>query len=153
MKIRELELKDKDKWIKLVYLADNRDRSWAEEKFETYVGSRKKKRIVVSEENGELIGFVGIKGENIKENVSLELNNDYCVVNWIAVLPDFRKAGIGSKLLNECEKYARKWGKKGIWLGCQVKTMPFYERNGYKLDGEFVNIKGKKENLMEKRLK
>ena len=153
MKIRLLKLRDKENWIKLAKDADNRNREWAVQKFESYVMTKKRKKLIVCEDNKQLVGFCGLKGVDMDENVSLELNNYYALITWIAILPSFRKAGFGSLLLNECEKYARKWKKKGIWLGCRITIIPFYERNGYEHKGTFINEKGKEENLMVKELK
>lgn len=153
MKIRPLKLKDKENWIKLAKDADNRNSEWAIQKFKSYVATKKRKKIIVYENNNKLIGFIGLKGEDIKENVPKTFNEDYVLITWIAVLPDFRKLGLGSKLLAKCERYARKLGKRGIWLGCRDKVIPFYQKNGYKQKGTFINEKGKEENLMVKELR
>ncbi|MBS3082066.1 GNAT family N-acetyltransferase [Candidatus Pacearchaeota archaeon] len=150
MKIRELELNDKPNWIRLVKLADNRDYLWAKQKFDSYVLSKKKKRLVIVEENDNLIGFAGIKGEDIEENVKSELIKEYLLITWIAFIPEFRNKGLGSKLLTVCEKYAKKWKKKGIWLGCRDEVIPFYEKNKYKKIGMFINNGEKEENLIVK---
>ena len=152
MKIRELKDKDKEHWIKLAELADNRNKDWAEQKFNSYVSSKKKKKLLVAEENGKLIGFTGLKGEDIEENVSATLNKDYALITWIAFIPECRNKGFGSILLKTCEKHAKKWNKKGIWLGCRSQVIPFYEKNGYKRQGNFINENGKEENLMVKEL-
>lgn len=153
MKIREITFADKDNWIKLVELSDNRDKEWAEQKFESYINSKDKKRLLVVEENGNLVGFSGIKGENLGENVSVALNNDYALITWVALIPEYRKKGIGSKILRECDKYAVKWNKKGIWTGCRDKVIPFYEKSGFIKSGTFINDKGQIENLMVKEIK
>ena len=152
IKIREIAISDKKEWIKLAELSDNRNKEWAEQKFDNYLESKKKKRLLVAEENGKLIGFSGIKGEDLEENVSEILNKDYALVTGIAFIPEYRKKNLGSKMLKECEKYALKWEKKGIWLGCKDNVIPFYEKKGYKSKGTFINEKGKKENLMVKEL-
>lgn len=41
MKIRELEPKDKEKWIVLAKEADGRDKEWAEQRFNSFTGSTK----------------------------------------------------------------------------------------------------------------
>ncbi len=152
IKIREIAASDKKEWIKLTKLSDNRNKEWAEQKFDNYLESKKKKRILVAEEDGKLIGFSGIKGEDLEENVSEMLNKNYVLVTWIAFIPEYRKKGLGSKILKECEKYAVRWEKRGIWLGCKDDVIPFYEKNGYKSKGTFINEKGKKENLMVKEI-
>lgn len=153
MKIREIKKEDRRKWIKLVQLADNRNKEWAEQKFDSYLDSKKKKRLLIMEENDKLIGFVGIKGEDVEENVSEVLNKEYALITWIALIPEYRKKGLGSEILKECEKYARKWGKKGIWLGCREKIIPFYEKKGYHREGTFINDHGREEYLMLKEMK
>src|SRR3989344_6815526 len=89
IKIREIVISDKKKWIKLAELSDNRNREWAEHKFDNYLESKKKKRILVAEESGKLIGFSGIKGEDLEENVLETLNKNYALVTWIAFIPEY----------------------------------------------------------------
>jgi len=151
MIIRKINKQDKEKWIKLVKEADRRDKTWAEQKFNSYVQSKKKRRLLVVEEKAKLIGFAGIKGEDIEEKVSKELTEESILITWIAFVPEFRNKGLGSKLLAECEKYALKWSKKVVWLGCRDEVIPFYEKNLYRKAGRFVNEKGKEENLMVKK--
>jgi GNAT superfamily N-acetyltransferase len=153
MKIREASISDKEKFIELAAKADKRDSVWAEQKFDSFVLTKKKRKLIFAEDNGKLIGFAAIKGEELGENVSEELNMVYLLLNWIAVLPEYRSKKIGSKLLLKCEKYVKKWNKKGIWTGCRTKVIPFYERNGYKHEGTFINNNGKEENLMRKKMR
>lgn len=152
MRFRELVENDKEQWIKLAQLANNRDKRWAEQKFKSYVKVKKKKKILVVEEKSRLIGFVGIKGQDIEEKVEDALNKDYLLITWIAIIRDRRKKGLGSRILKECERYALTWKKKGIGLGCNNKIIPFYEKNGYKKVGRFINDAGREENLMIKEM-
>src|SRR3989344_5548794 len=131
MKIREIKKEDRQKWIKLVQLTDNRNKEWAEQKLDSYLDSKKKKRLLI-----------------VEENVSEILNKEYVLITWIALIPKYRKKGLGSQILKECEKYARKWEKKGIWLGCKEKVIHFYEKNGYHKEGTFINDDGREEYLM-----
>lgn len=153
MKIRELKEKDKEEWMRLVKRSDNRNRVWEEKKIKSYTSKKKKKVLFVLEENNKLVGFVGLKGEDIEENVPAIFNKDYALITWIALIPNFRQRGMGSKLLRHCEKYIKKWKKKGIWLGCRDKVISFYIKSGYKKYGTFINEKGNEENLMVKELR
>jgi len=153
MKIRELKENDKENWIKLAKEADNRDKEWAEKRIKSYTSKKKKKILFVLEENNKLVGFVGLKGEDIEENVPAIFNKDYALVTWIALIPRFRQRGMGSKLLRHCEEYIKKWKKKGIWLGCRDKVISFYIKHGYKKYGTFINENGKEENLVVKELR
>ncbi len=148
MRIRELKEKDIPQWIELVNKADNRDKKWAIQRFRRYVGSKKMKKIFVIEKDNELIGFMGIKGQDNEENVNEDLNKNYLLVCWIALLPQYRRRGIGSKLLKYSKKFVKKWKKKGIFLGCNDKKIMFYEKNKFIKTGKFINGKGIKENLM-----
>lgn len=150
MKIRILEERDEEDFVKLVKLADNRTSKWAKEKFKRYVGTKKKKLFLIIEEGGKLVGYAGLKGEDIDENVLSELNEEYALLTWIALLPEYRAKGLGSKLLRGCAKYSKKWKKKGLWTGCRDKVIPFYEKNGFSKKGKFVADSGNEENLMIK---
>ena len=153
MKIRKIKEGDRKAFIEMVRSADNRDKKWAEQKFDNFILSKKKKSMLVAVNNNELIGFAGIKGEDIDEVVPSELNKNYAKINWIAVLPKYRDDKIGSKLLKESENYAKKWKKRGIWLGCKDDVLEFYEKNNYHKRGTYMNDDGNEENIMLKELK
>lgn len=152
MKIRELKPNDLEKWINLVERADNRNKEWALRKFESFVLNKCSKKLLVVQERNKLVGFAGIKAEAKEKGIPKEINQNFMFLTWIAFLPEFRARGYGSKLLKKAEKYAFKWNKKGIFLGCRDEVIPFYERNGYKKQGNFINEQGKIENLMILRL-
>lgn len=82
--------------------------------------------IVVARINDQIVGSVRYK---IKETGELYLFK-------LAVLKEFRKNGIASKLLLAIEEEARRINILTIKLDCaQEKFLPpFYERHGYKID-------------------
>jgi ribosomal-protein-alanine N-acetyltransferase len=144
MKIRKIVKKDFDKFVELMVEADNRPKDWAKEKTAEFIG-KKNKLILVAEEKGKLIGYVGLKERDEDERIKKVDFDKYASVTWIAVLPEFRGKSIGSKLLKSCEKYAKKWGKKGIWLDCRKEVLKFYKRNEYKVVSSFIKeVKTKK---------
>jgi GNAT superfamily N-acetyltransferase len=49
--------------------------------------------------------------------------------------PQFQKFGIATKLLTELEDISRNKKRDGITLTCLKSLVPFYEKNGYKLEG------------------
>ena len=58
-------------------------------------------------------------------------------ITGIAVSKEAQGTGIGAKLINAIEKYARDKGLSAIVLGCGVKRTAahaFYERHGYSKD-------------------
>jgi ribosomal protein S18 acetylase RimI-like enzyme len=155
MKIRKAGKEDKKQFVHLAKQADHRSDYWSERRFNKFI-KENGNLFLFAEEKGELVGYIGIKKkeEDIKIK-GIDFDKLTCVA-WIAVLPDFRKRGIGSSLLREAEKYAKKWKKEGIWLDCRKRVLRFYERNGYKSKGFFIKEKeGKKfrKYFLEKRIK
>lgn len=135
MKIRQAELRDHDNLVKLMQDADNRSKNWAETRASRYL-LRKRRAIIVAENDKGLIGFVGIKDEDEDSRVSTFLDfSKNAHVPWIALLPKFRGKGIGSRLIAECEKYALEFGKEGIWTDCRQRVVDFYLDNGYAIAG------------------
>lgn len=49
----------------------------------------------------------------------------------LAVLPDYRKHGLGSKILKATEDAARDKGAREIHLHAQCSVTPFYDVHGY----------------------
>lgn len=56
-------------------------------------------------------------------------------VIWLVVIAAFQKMGIGSLLLKEYEKIAKKQGVHKIDLWAYKRNLSFYKKNGYKLGG------------------
>lgn len=59
----------------------------------------------------------------------------YQSVLSLVVAPECQGTGIASKLLVELKKLAQKNARHGITLTCLETLVPFYERNGYKMEG------------------
>ena len=53
------------------------------------------------------------------------------VFGRLAVLPEARKGGLGSRLLAESERIAREAGATEMHLHAQCSAQPFYEKAGY----------------------
>jgi len=54
----------------------------------------------------------------------------------LAVAPHARRKGLGTLLLDECERYARQWGYDGLWLCVERSNRSgrsLYVRQGYRL--------------------
>ena len=93
----------------------------------------------VAEKDGKAIGF--INGGNTDEldlpdemyhDISLhKKNGQYRTVFGINTLPQYRKQGVGSKLMNAFIEDAKKSGQKGVILTCKDKLLPFYQSFGY----------------------
>ncbi len=148
MIIRKAESSDFDNLVELMINSDNREKTWAEEKAGSYTNSNKK-LILVAEDNGKLIGFAGVKKyEDNGARAFVDLDN-FIWITWIAVLPEFRKKNVGSALLKAADNYIKFFEKSGIVLDCRRKVVEFYQKNNYKLAGEY-QYNGEPRFVMEK---
>ncbi len=57
-------------------------------------------------------------------------------IGRIAVIPEMRGMGIGFKIVSEAESYIKKYGAEKISLSAQLRAKGFYEKLGYKAEGE-----------------
>jgi len=57
-------------------------------------------------------------------------------IGRIAVLKDYRKAGIGKQIMSCLIEHARNNGLEQVFLGAQVSAVPFYEKLGFCRSGE-----------------
>jgi predicted GNAT family N-acyltransferase len=57
-------------------------------------------------------------------------------IGRVAVLAEYRGRGIGIRLLESVERIAREWGLESTWLNAQAGAVSFYEKLGYRLEGE-----------------
>ena len=81
--------------------------------------------LVCVEESNKLIGICAVK----------ELNKDVCIMNTFYVDKDYRKKGIGSKLFDMCEEYAKKYKRINLCVDPNFKeAIKFYENRGYIFD-------------------
>ena len=137
MKIRLANLKDAEKFRVLAKKADNYPSYWSKSRFPNFINNPKQ-IIILAEDKGKLVGFVGLQERYLDPRVKKISCNDLTYIAWIAVLPEARDLHIGSRLMNECEKYTKKFNQKGIWLTCKKNVIEFYKKNGYKVNGYFM---------------
>lgn len=89
---------------------------------------------ITAYEDGRLLGCARTFPSALEAN--LETAPGKWVFGRLAVLPEARKCGLGSKLLTESEAIAREAGAKEMHLHAQCVAQPFYEKNGYEAYGE-----------------
>jgi ribosomal protein S18 acetylase RimI-like enzyme len=138
MKIRRAKIKDTEELIKVIQLADGRTEEIARRKVKKY-SEKKDGFFLIVLENEKLIGYAlfDLYNEEIEANKYVDIR-EHASVCWIAVLQEFRMKKIGSRLLKEAERYTKKFGKKGVWLGCREGVIGFYEKNEYKNKGNYL---------------
>ena len=74
-------------------------------------------------------------------------------VGRVAVLKDYRKQGIGMKIMHYAEKYACNNGFETLVLGAQLQAIPFYEANGYVAYGDIYMDADIEHRMMKKSCK
>ena len=87
--------------------------------------------------DNELIGYVTLK--------PFFPGYHHCEVYWLAVKKRFQGQGVGRKLMEFIEKYAKKKGFRKVCLYTgkdMIKTRGFYEKIGYTLINEFPGYYG-----------
>lgn len=70
--------------------------------------------------------------------ITYEEWNQYLYVDNVLVLKEYRRYGVGSRLLDSAMELAKKMNKLGVWLICQDNNLGacrFYFKNGYTLGG------------------
>jgi predicted GNAT family N-acyltransferase len=82
--------------------------------------------LVALDSNGNAVGTARLQINSVDEGQ----------IRSMAVKEDFRKSGLGSKLLKMLEEIAAGKKMKTIMLDSRDHAVGFYEKNGYKIIGE-----------------
>ena len=83
----------------------------------------------VEEENGILRGYYSLL---LKKDHECELGN-------LSVLPEYRHRGIGTMVMDACEKWAEEMGCTKTIVESRDNKVAFYEGLGYEIRGEAVD--------------
>jgi RimJ/RimL family protein N-acetyltransferase/predicted GNAT family N-acyltransferase len=75
-----------------------------------------------------------------------------CKMQRVAVRADLQNQGIGCKLVEFCEQYAREHGFSSIYCHARGTAIPFYLKNHYVLEGEPFMEDGIPHHQMRKKL-
>ncbi|SPJ23773.1 GNAT family N-acetyltransferase [Palleronia abyssalis] len=71
-------------------------------------------------------------GDTFAGALHAEIGSHWVFVKLLGIAPDYRQAGLGSRLLRRIEDIARNKGKTGIWLDTYSFQAPdFYPRHGF----------------------
>jgi ribosomal protein S18 acetylase RimI-like enzyme len=137
--IREYKTEDEKEWLKchsLVYLNTNERR--LERNKPTY--SRKSIELVALID-GKIVGFLDIELEDVPGTVCYKKFEGNGMLWDIGVLPEFRRKGIATSLLNEGIKRGKKLGMKRLeaW-SIEPLAWSFYEKYGFKKFYEYHHV-------------
>lgn len=73
-------------------------------------------------------------------------------IGRMAVLPEYRKQGVGSALLQHLQQIAIKQGIDTVFLDAQIGALDFYRKHGYSITSKEFMDAGIPHRTMEKKL-
>jgi predicted GNAT family N-acyltransferase len=98
------------------------------------------------------IHVAGLLNDKIVATAVLVPEKNCYKMQRVAVDLTLQSTGIGSKLMQFCEQYACERGIKEIYCSARSTAIPFYLKNGYKLEGEPYDEDGIPHQKMRKNL-
>lgn len=87
---------------------------------------------------GVLAGYLKI---NVSSAQTEQMGDEALEVQRIYILPEFKRQGLGQKLIAQAITVAKKLSKQAIWLGVwenNPDALAFYDRMGFKQIGDHV---------------
>lgn len=143
MIIRSVTMDDLDEVVKLESAAFKMTKEQTEKDM---VGRIKNypDTFLVAEEKGKVIGHIlgpafdqrYIEDELYFKNHPNQKDDRYQMVLSLAVVPEYRKHGVATNLIEELAKVAKKQNRQAISLICLPKLIKFYEKRGFKNEGK-----------------
>jgi len=105
---------------------------------------------LVAEHDGQVVGQVNsgstskddISDEEFKQLIGHDPEGGNIVIFSLSVLPEYRKKGVGSRLLTEFVDQARYLGKSKVLLLCKDELVPYYSRHGFQDAGISASTHG-----------
>ena len=95
--------------------------------------------VFVAEEDNRIIGFVGLM-----RGLAFELDGEYIRVIALAVSREYQSRGVGSRLEERVEQYAKETGANSIVLSSgltRTRAHVFYTEKGYEKKGfSFIKL-------------
>lgn len=70
------------------------------------------------------------------------ISKDQAQIGRMAVLDQYRGQGIGRQILEKLIQFAQEKDFTGLFLHSQVNAIPFYEKMGFKADGDIYDEAG-----------
>ncbi|MDH7477692.1 MAG: GNAT family N-acetyltransferase [Candidatus Bathyarchaeota archaeon] len=138
--IRDYEPIDEEEWLKchaLVYLGSNE--RILERNKPKYDGKTVE---LIALSNKKIVGFLDIELEETPGSVCYKKAEGNGMLWDIGVLPEFRRKGVATQLLNEGIKRGKKLGMKRLeaW-SIEPSAWKFYEKYGFKKFFEYHHIR------------
>lgn len=91
-------------------------------------------------DDGTNVGFAAFDGEEYLGGIIGIFKEDQMYIDLLTTTPEARGKRVGTKLMNELEKYAFENGVTNMHVGtAEFQALPFYEKLGYEVKITFEN--------------
>lgn len=135
--IRLLQDKDYNDYIELLYQLTDIGKV-TQARFETFVFEQHRPhsniKCFVYELDEKAVGCVTIILEKKLKGNALHIED-------VVTHKDYRGKGIGLELMECCKQFAKENNCYKIVLDCSDDNVPFYEKSGFKVSGNYMSIK------------
>ncbi len=139
MKFEKATLTNLNEIMKIENAGFNTAEAGSRENYQERIQTLVDNFIVAKDETNEVLGFIcgpaveeRFINDSMYHKTPVEIDSGgHQMVLTIAISPDHRGEGIGSKLLSQFETNAKKLNRKSIALNCLEDRIPFYEKNGF----------------------
>ncbi len=79
---------------------------------------------------------------SVFENKSIFFDDEHSYqIRGMAILEKYQNRGLGRILMRYCEKYVQNDSEKLIWFNARINAVKFYEKLGYSIIGNVLEIK------------
>lgn len=98
------------------------------ESLKRFISKHEDTKLFVAKENNEMIGFL---------QAGMLMKKHYGFISDLHVIEDYRRFGVGSRLLKNCFQWYNKNDIKEISIevtGGNKKVIDFYKKNGFEID-------------------
>ncbi len=98
---------------------------------------------IVAENAQEIVGYVVgpvvavryLYDELFEKTTANPETGGYQTILSLVVAPEYQRSGVASALLDQLKQICQHKQRAGITLTCLEELIPFYQRNGYQLEG------------------
>lgn len=92
--------------------------------------------------NGSIINDMVIHDEHYGDTSYHDVNGEYQSIFGLCMLPEYRKSGYASALVNALINTAADSGRKGLTLCCKEEKISYYEKLGFVNHGKSASDHG-----------
>jgi len=141
MKIRKYSKKDEQGWLRcrVVSFLDSAYFDNVIQKKEIYENPVIE---LIAEINNQLVGLIDVEYENKIGNVGYKQDELTAVIWHLAVLPEFRKQGIATKLLRKASSFLKQNNIKILqaWTRDDKFVLDWYKNRGFKKKESYYHV-------------